>query len=748
MALTTEEIKKKMEANSAAWHTADAETKKKLEAENQSLGKQIGGTYNEASGTWSDSSGNNLYGTSNSSGGTKTTVSSGSGGSSNKTYTPNGGYTIGSQKGQGIAQNMGIGETYTASDGSVWKKENDGTITVVHKGVTTNNAYKPTDYSILLKQQMEAGVPYQDVEKALAARLNKALTTEGLGQYAYDDVYDAAWNYILEGRGEANKESSQADLNAWLEDYNQNNARPSAPQSDPRINELLNQILNREDFSYDAMNDPLYKQYAAQYKREGDRAMRDTLAEAAASAGGMNTYAITAAQQAANYYNSQLGDKIPELYQLAYQMYLQDKESMVQDLGILQDMDATQYNRYRDTMTDWKDDRNFSYGMYQDALAQGNWQTQFDYNSMWDNKVFENENYWNNKNFVNNNNHWQQEFDETVKQNEIGNNQWQQQFDETVKQNEIGNNQWQQSFDTEKEQLGIENSRYDKETAMGEFWSIIKMGVVPSPEVCAAAGYTQEQAKILAQQQLNSMNGTGGTGNSGVVYGTNGVTPPVMPGSTPVVPSNASADAGTGTGGTTDTTITRYDHISGNYYNSSNEIVGNDGKVRYYADANTKYIYDKDGNVATYQQYSDPNAVIIFPEMLEGTEGNGYRQSAVTPIPDGNQYGNMYGGGTPTNYVAPVVDGNGGGNGGGNNGWIEDTDIYKDIIGAFEKAEEEYGVKPEAITMPRTVKTIDDYMDTLKTNAEKANYLLEVAENLGLTEGNILWVALKHGIEI
>ena len=126
MALTTEQIKKQMEANSKAWHTADAETKKKLEAENQSLGKQIGGTYNEASGTWSDSSGNKLYGTSNSSGGTKTTVSSGSGGSSNKTYTPNGGYTIGSQKGQGIAQSMGIGETYTASDGSVWKKENDG----------------------------------------------------------------------------------------------------------------------------------------------------------------------------------------------------------------------------------------------------------------------------------------------------------------------------------------------------------------------------------------------------------------------------------------------------------------------------------------------------------------------------------------------------------------------------------------------------------------------------------------------
>ena len=101
------------------------------------------------------------------------------------------------------------------------------------------------------------------------------------------------------------------------------------------------------------MNDPLYQQYAKMYQREGDRAMKETLAEAAAGAGGMNTYAITAAQQANNYYNSQLNDKIPELYQLAYDMYINDKESKVQNLGILQNMDATQYNRYRDTINDY-----------------------------------------------------------------------------------------------------------------------------------------------------------------------------------------------------------------------------------------------------------------------------------------------------------------------------------------------------------------------------------------------------------
>ena len=193
--------------------------------------------------------------------------------------------------------------------------------------------------------------------------------------------------------------STGDQIRDWNESYNETYEKPTQPTSDPRIDELLNQILTREDFSYDVMNDPLFQQYADIYKREGDRAMRETMAEAAASAGGMNTYAITAAQQANNYYNSQLYDRIPELYQLAYNMYLNDKESQVQNLGILQDMDTTQYNRYRDTMSDWYADKNFAYGSYMDAVNQDNWKANYDYNSYWDNKTFDNDNFWANKEF-------------------------------------------------------------------------------------------------------------------------------------------------------------------------------------------------------------------------------------------------------------------------------------------------------------------------------------------------------------
>lgn len=170
---------------------------------------------------------------------------------------------------------------------------------------------------------------------------------------------------------------------SWDDNYNKTNAQPTyTSKYDPQIDALLSEILTREDFSYDAESDPLFGQYSKMYNREGERAMRDTLAEAAAGAGGMNTYAIAAANQARNYYASQLNDRIPELYQLAYEMYLQDKESMIQDLGLLYDMDDKQYSRYRDTMNDWRADKDFAYGAFKDAVAQDNWEKTFDYNKV------------------------------------------------------------------------------------------------------------------------------------------------------------------------------------------------------------------------------------------------------------------------------------------------------------------------------------------------------------------------------
>ena len=336
---------------------------------------------------------------------------------------------------------------------------------------TSIKTYNTTQQSI--KDKMNANsIAWWSADEEERRRLeeeNKSLATLLGGSVSYD-ASSGTWSGAAEG--------------TWEETYEEENQKPTAPEQDPRINELLNEILNRDDFSYDVMSDPLYQQYAAMYQREGDRAMKETMAEAAAGAGGMNTYAITAAQQANSYYNSQLNDKIPQLYQLAYEMYLNDKESKVQDLGILQNMDSTQYNRYRDTITDWYADKNFAYGVYQDDVYQNNWQTEMDNDNYWKNKEFDNSNYWANK-----------------------------------------------EWNANREDKDFDRNQYDQESAKEEVWRLIELGVTPSAELIAAAGMSETDVKLAVESVKkqyaadgiiigNGSSGTSSSGSSGTSGGT------------------------------------------------------------------------------------------------------------------------------------------------------------------------------------------------------------------------------------
>lgn len=86
--------------------------------------------------------------------------------------------------------------------------------------------------------------------------------------------------------------------------------------------EALDEYLSREDFQYDVNADALYQQYKDRYQELGKNAMKDTMGQAAALTGGYgSSYAQQVGQQAYQNYMQQLGDVIPELYQLAYNKY-------------------------------------------------------------------------------------------------------------------------------------------------------------------------------------------------------------------------------------------------------------------------------------------------------------------------------------------------------------------------------------------------------------------------------------------
>lgn len=335
-------------------------------------------------------------------------------------------------------------------------------------GYTTTNNYAgwldTTDYGTLGKQQMAGGASAADVQKTYNDRYNKADGTIGLQQYADDELMQQMLDYINSAQ---DTELPEFDEEYWYSNqptFNDNYAGISE--------ELFNKILSREGFKYNPADDPLYGYYEDMYRREGDRARENTLADIAASAGGMNSWAVTAAQQAQNNYNAQLGDKIPELYQLAYQMYLNEKASEVENLGLVNQMSDRQYNRYMDQMGIWRDDRDFSYGMYRDNMGDYQWGTGFNYGV--------------NQDLINN--AWKdKEWDYGVIQD---------QYNREQAENEIAYN---------REQEAQQNARA---------WALdlIAAGVTPDPATLQQAGLTLDQAKqILANEQASGSRSSGGS---------------------------------------------------------------------------------------------------------------------------------------------------------------------------------------------------------------------------------------------
>lgn len=143
-----------------------------------------------------------------------------------------------------------------------------------------------------------------------------------------------------------------------------------ASQYQGQIDTVSQQLLGRAPFTYDPESDPAYQQYRDSYTRSGQRAMRDTLGQVSARTGGLaSSYAGSAAQQTYDGYMSALADKVPELRQLAYQMYMDEGNTLRANLSMLQGLESSDYSRYLDRLGQYNTDRAFAYGQYQDGVA-------------------------------------------------------------------------------------------------------------------------------------------------------------------------------------------------------------------------------------------------------------------------------------------------------------------------------------------------------------------------------------------
>lgn len=127
-------------------------------------------------------------------------------------------------------------------------------------------------------------------------------------------------------------------------------------QWQPQINSMMDQYLNRDKFSYDLNADALYNQLRDQYALMGQQAMMDTIGQTTALTGGYgNSYAQSVGQQAYQGYMQQLSDKVPDLYQLALDQYMNEGNQMLDNMSVMMQQDSIDYDRYRDQMADQDD---------------------------------------------------------------------------------------------------------------------------------------------------------------------------------------------------------------------------------------------------------------------------------------------------------------------------------------------------------------------------------------------------------
>ena len=194
-------------------------------------------------------------------------------------------YNIGSKLGYDLVNGMKPGDSITATDGSVWTKNADGSIAVNQGG-----------------QQLVGQVTYQPQPVTPTMQEQVAGMTGGSG---YQSPYADQLNSVLAGLQGSKWEG-------WNKD-----------------------------------TDPSYQAYRKEYLREADRSMEDTLGLYAQNTGGIaGSRAIAAASQAADYYKSQLNDKIPELYDSAYNRYLGEVANQQNMANILMNAESQAQSQY------------------------------------------------------------------------------------------------------------------------------------------------------------------------------------------------------------------------------------------------------------------------------------------------------------------------------------------------------------------------------------------------------------------
>ena len=157
-----------------------------------------------------------------------------------------------------------------------------------------------------------------------------------------------------------------------LKDLEANKPDAYANQYESQIKSILDTILNRKafDINTDTNYRTLYDLYQQQYQNQASKAARDVLGQAAGLTGGYgSTYGQNVATQAYDNIMQGMNDNNINLMNLAYGMYQDDRANDYNKMSTLTGLEASDYAKWLDTMSNYYTDLNHFTNRFNTAWA-------------------------------------------------------------------------------------------------------------------------------------------------------------------------------------------------------------------------------------------------------------------------------------------------------------------------------------------------------------------------------------------
>ena len=254
------------------------------------------------------------------------------------------------------------------------------------------------------------------------------------GDFNYDDFSYDDFTY-----DEYKESDTVTQAGTALNEHLANKPAEYQSQWQGKLDELMNSIMNRDKFSYDLDGDALYQQYKDKYIQQGKLAMADTMGQAAAMTGGYgNSYAQAVGQQAYQGQLDNLNDIVPELYQMALDRYNQEGQDLYNQYGMVADRENLDYGRYRDTVSDYLTERDYLAGRYDSErdydYSKYNNERDFAYSQYSSDRALDYDKYSSDRSLAYDEYATDKNLSYEEYRNAIADEQWQKQYDESVRQ--------------------------------------------------------------------------------------------------------------------------------------------------------------------------------------------------------------------------------------------------------------------------------------------------------------------------